>query len=83
MFLFFVRLIEDRYKYHNINIRYTSVFGFCYSVMYLQYLLYFGLDAEIFSVLLVYILFCIQNHAALVTRINAQLFILYNRKRTA
>ena len=70
MFLFFVRSNEERYKYYKISIIYTYVFNFCYNVIYLQCLLCFGLDAEIFSVLLLQVLFCLQNHEALVTTIQ-------------
>ena len=68
-------LFEDRYKYYKINIIHKSVFVFCYNVVYLQCLVCFGADTDIFSVLLVYILFCIQNQSALVTTIKEQLYI--------
>ena len=61
MFLFFLRLIEDRSKNYRINIRYKCVFKVCYNIIYLRSLLCFGADTEIIFVLLVYILFFYRN----------------------
>ena len=79
---FFVRSIEDRYKYYKINIIYTYVLNFFYNVIYLKCFLCFGADTEIFSFSLVQVLFCLQNNAMLVTTIKARLFILSTKHRT-
>ena len=44
--LLFVSLIGYRSKYYRINIKYTSVFKFCYIVIYLRCLLCFGADTK-------------------------------------
>ena len=62
---------------------FVLVFVFCYNAIYLQCLLCFVADTEILSVLLVYILFCLKNHAVMVTTIKSQLFLLStNHRRT-
>ena len=75
-----VHYIEDRYKCYKMNIIYTSVFEFCYNVIYLQCLMCFGAGTEIFSVLLVQVLLCLKNHAVLVTTIKSA--VLYYLTRT-
>ena len=77
MFLLFVYFIEYRSNYYRINIRYTYVLVFCYNVIHLQCLMYFGADTEILYVLLVNILFCIPKYTSLVTVIKLQLSLLY------
>ena len=61
MFILFVHYIEDRSKYNKINSRYTSVFKFCYYVIWLLFLPCFGAETEIIYILLVYICFLCQN----------------------
>ena len=83
MFILFVSFIEYKYKYYKMNIRYISVFKFCYNVICLRCLLCFGADKEIISNLLVHIFFCILKHAALVKAIKVQLFVLSTEHQTA
>ena len=48
MFLLFVNLIADRYKYYKINIRHAYFFLFCSNVIYLQCFLFFGSGRNFF-----------------------------------